>query len=212
MMKASLRWFVVAVLSLDAVAALSFLAAEAFGGRAGEARAAAPAERPATPAKDTTPAPPPKPAPAQGAAVAPAEAPVKTVAKPSDDDAAPATDPADPSAADEAGDGGWAEANPEPAKAPESVKGGTPAKVDAFTRLQRAYETMEPESAAKALNELATRDREAVVALVLGLKPRTSGAILDAVTQINPALAADLSYTIWKRSGKPESRTAKAGR
>jgi flagellar motility protein MotE (MotC chaperone) len=95
---------------------------------------------------------------------------------------------------------------------PVDGKGATSAKNDAFTRLQRAYESMEPEAAAKALSELASRDREAVVALILGLKPRTSGAILDAVTQIDPALAADLSYAIWKRSGKGASPTARSGR
>lgn len=71
-----------------------------------------------------------------------------------------------------------------------------------FLRLQRAYENMEPESAARALIELAGRDREAVVELLLGWKPRTSGAILDAVTQVKPGLAADLSYEIWTRRGK----------
>jgi flagellar motility protein MotE (MotC chaperone) len=71
----------------------------------------------------------------------------------------------------------------------------------AFLSLQRAYENMEPESAARALAELAARDKEAVVQLLLGWKPRTSGAILDALTQANPALAADLSYEIWKLDG-----------
>jgi flagellar motility protein MotE (MotC chaperone) len=71
-----------------------------------------------------------------------------------------------------------------------------------FMRLQRAYENMEPESAALALTELADRDQEAVVELLLGWKPRTSGSILDAITQINSSLAADLSYEIWKRRGK----------
>lgn len=71
----------------------------------------------------------------------------------------------------------------------------------AFQSLQRAYENMEPESAARALAELAVRDKDAVVQLLLGWKPRTSGAILDALTQANPAMAADLSYEIWKLDG-----------
>jgi flagellar motility protein MotE (MotC chaperone) len=68
----------------------------------------------------------------------------------------------------------------------------------AFQSLQRAYENMEPDSAARALAGLAARDKAAVVQLLLGWKPRTSGAILDALTQIDAALAADLSYEIWK--------------
>jgi flagellar motility protein MotE (MotC chaperone) len=86
-----------------------------------------------------------------------------------------------------------------PAPAPVTIAKGSPAKSEAFTRLLRAYENMEPESAAKALAGLAVRDKEAVVQLLLGWKPRTSGAILDALTQINASLAADLSYEVWKR-------------
>jgi len=80
--------------------------------------------------------------------------------------------------------------------------------LEAFQRLARAYENMEAESAASALSELAARDREAVVQLLLGWRPRTSGAILDALTQTNPSLAADLSYEIWKKSGKAEAAAA----
>jgi flagellar motility protein MotE (MotC chaperone) len=83
---------------------------------------------------------------------------------------------------------------------------------EAFQRLQQAYENMEAESAARALSELAGRDREAVVELLLGWRPRTSGAILDALTQVNPSLAADLSYEIWKRSGKADTAAAGNGR
>jgi flagellar motility protein MotE (MotC chaperone) len=82
----------------------------------------------------------------------------------------------------------------------------------AFASLQQAYENMEPDSAAQALSELADRDKEAVVELLLGWRPRTSGSILDSLTQINPALAADLSYEIWKRSGKNVSSAAGSGR
>jgi flagellar motility protein MotE (MotC chaperone) len=86
-----------------------------------------------------------------------------------------------------------------------------PARSDAFKRLQRAYENMEPESAAKALAELASRDRDAVVELLLGWPPRTSGAILDALTQNDAGLAADLSYEVWKRSGNVAARAASSG-
>jgi flagellar motility protein MotE (MotC chaperone) len=84
---------------------------------------------------------------------------------------------------------------------------GTAARTaTAFQSLQRAYENMEPESAARALAELAARDKQVVVELLLGWKPRTSGAILDALTQTDAALSADLSYEIWKlgREGEPK--------
>jgi flagellar motility protein MotE (MotC chaperone) len=98
------------------------------------------------------------------------------------------------------------------AAAPETQPAVVEEPGEPFKRLQRAYENMEPESAAKALEELAARDRDAVVELLLGWPPRTSGAILDALTQTNAALAADLSYEVWKRSGKGVPRAASSGR
>ncbi len=95
-------------------------------------------------------------------------------------------------------------AEPEPAPAAAGKKAGAKGQKpqpDAFTRLQRAYENMEPDSAAKALAELADRDKKAVVKMLVGWKPRTSGAILDALTQLKPALSADLSYEIWRKGG-----------
>ncbi len=91
----------------------------------------------------------------------------------------------------------------EPATEPQAVEDppGGAAASDSFKRLQKAYENMEPESAATAIAALAGRDSEVVVELLLGWPPRTSGAILDALTQTDPAIAADLSYEIWKRSG-----------
>lgn len=82
---------------------------------------------------------------------------------------------------------------------------GSDAAQQAFSRLSKAYENMEPESAALAMQELATIDGEAVVQLLSGWPPRTSGGILDALTQIDPGLSAKLSYEIWKRAGKDES-------
>ncbi len=82
----------------------------------------------------------------------------------------------------------------------------------AFDRLRRAYENMEPDTAAQALSALARRDREAVIALLAAWNPRVSGAILDALTRADAALAAELSYEVWKRSGKPVPELAKAGR
>jgi flagellar motility protein MotE (MotC chaperone) len=101
----------------------------------------------------------------------------------------------------------------EAAPAAEAPK--EPAEPDnsfAFEKLQKAYENMEAESAALALAELAFIDQEAVVELLLGWKPRTSGAILDALTQSDPALAASLSYEIWKRGGKKGEQAASDGR
>jgi flagellar motility protein MotE (MotC chaperone) len=105
-----------------------------------------------------------------------------------------------------------AEASAQPAVVPAPPTRQGLSGNDAFLRLQRAYENMEPESAAKALAELASRDRDAVVELLIGWKPRTSGAILDALTQTNPGLAADLSYEIWKRGGDLAAGTARNGR
>jgi len=82
----------------------------------------------------------------------------------------------------------------------------------AFGRLSKAYENMEPDSAALALAELASIDTEAVVQLLVGWPPRTSGAILDSLTQIKPELAARLSYKIWKRSGNSVPQAADSDR
>ena len=73
---------------------------------------------------------------------------------------------------------------------------------EAFDRLSKAYAAMEPDGAAQALAALARRDQRAVVQLLIDWQPRTSGAILDALTQRDAALAAELSYEIWKLSGK----------
>ena len=63
-----------------------------------------------------------------------------------------------------------------------------------------------------ALAELAYLDQDAVVQLLMGWRPRTSGAILDALTQADPGLAASLSYEIWKRGGKKGATAASGGR
>ncbi len=86
------------------------------------------------------------------------------------------------------------------------------APADPFTQLQRAYENMEPDSAAKALIQLADLDKQAVVKMIVGWKPRTSGAILDALTQIKPGLAADLSYEIWRQGGNAGAEAADSDR
>lgn len=80
-----------------------------------------------------------------------------------------------------------------------SAKKGAKEPAPPFTKLTRAYENMEPDAAARALVALAKKDREAVVDLMLGWKPRTSGAVLDAMTQREPEFAAEISYEIWKR-------------
>ena len=57
----------------------------------------------------------------------------------------------------------------------------------------------EPAASEPGLAELAALDQQAVVQLLLGWQPRTSGAILDALTQTHAELAAKLSYEIWKQ-------------
>ncbi|HNX20130.1 MAG TPA: hypothetical protein PKG80_07635, partial [Acidobacteriota bacterium] len=50
-----------------------------------------------------------------------------------------------------------------------------------------------PENAARALAELYNRDRDTAIDLMLALPARRSGAILDALAQTKPGLAADIS-------------------
>jgi hypothetical protein len=177
-MRPWMRWTVTAVLAIDALCALAFLSSEIFKSEAGAPPKVAAPQLQVEPAAKAPEAKPVVPMPTEPAAATPA------VAAPADfaagsADTIPGAGPDDPTT-------------------PREQKNVT--KSDAFLRLLRAYENMEPESAAKALAELATRDRRAVVELVLGSKPRTSGAILDALTQTHPGLAADLSYEIWRRA------------
>ena len=69
----------------------------------------------------------------------------------------------------------------------------------AFDRLLRAYEGMDPENAAAALAKLYTRERQVVVEVLLGMKPRQAAAVLDAIAATAPSVAAELSLEIWKR-------------
>lgn len=188
-MRGWLRWFLVVVLVVDA-AALALLAAGVF-----EAHAEAPGPpRAEPPAAVQAPA-------VQGARKDPG------IASPA------ATTPGEPEPAPGAGEEALASIADVPAiEDPEPAPQGGARKADAFKRLMRAYENMEPESAAKALAALAERDPEVVVELLMGFKPRTSGAILDALTQRNASLAADLSYEIWRRSGEESSEAAESGR
>jgi hypothetical protein len=177
-----LRWSVTAVLALDAAAALAFLSSEINQTQASPAPvAAAPVS--------------PTPVPLAAGPGAAAGAPAPDAAEPA---AGPPEAPRTPAFADT---GTIPGAGPDEPEAPApAARGAGVAQADAFRRLLRAYENMEPESAARALAELAQRDRRAVVELVLGSKPRTSGAILDALTRTHPGLAADLSYEIWRRA------------
>lgn len=79
-------------------------------------------------------------------------------------------------------------------------------KAPSFDRLLKAYEGMEPVNAAKAMAEIYDKDREVVVDLLLGLKPRQAAGILDSLAATSPKQTADLSLEIWKRDprrGKP---------
>lgn len=86
----------------------------------------------------------------------------------------------------------------EPEPDPAEIARNSPA----FKSLQKAYANMEADSAAKSMAELAGRDKQVVVELLLGLNARSSGAILDALTQSDPAMSADLAYAIWKRGSE----------
>jgi hypothetical protein len=217
-MRSAVRWFVVLVLAADAVVALLVLGSALLGTSAATAVAPPSAKaEPASPAAPASAATTPAPLPVQPRAEAkvPEPPPVKErIAAASTPGPVMPDSPVLRAAGDETdaaipGTVG-ADAAPPIASEPKAAKGA--AKNQAFVRLQRAYESMEPESAAKALVALAARDKEVVIDLLMGWKPRTSGAILDAVTQNNAGLAADLSYEIWRRSGNPAEPAARSGR
>ena len=81
------------------------------------------------------------------------------------------------------------------------VAGGATASAPhaAFDRLLRAYEGMDPENAAAALAKLYNRERQVVIEVLLGMKPRQAAAVLDAIAATAPSVAAELSLEIWKR-------------
>ena len=60
-------------------------------------------------------------------------------------------------------------------------------------RLIKAYSGMEPDNAARALQELYAKDRDIALDLFAGLSARKAAAILDALAALKPALAADIS-------------------
>jgi len=95
-----------------------------------------------------------------------------------------------------------AEASTAPTAAPPAAPPEGPhAMSAAFEALRKAYENMEADSAARALAELSRRDKQVVIQLLIRWNPRTAGAILDSLAQSDPALAADLSYEVWKSGG-----------
>jgi len=69
-----------------------------------------------------------------------------------------------------------------------------------FASLVKAYGQMDPENAAGALEELYKQRQDVVIDLVLSLKPRQAGAILDALAARNAKIAASLSKQIWERT------------
>jgi flagellar motility protein MotE (MotC chaperone) len=79
------------------------------------------------------------------------------------------------------------------------------AAAPSFEKLLKAYEGMDPINAASSLHELVGKDRQTVIDLLLGLKPRQSAAVLDALAAEHPREAADLSYEIWKK--QPANKT-----
>ena len=80
------------------------------------------------------------------------------------------------------------------ARAGQQGSGGAQSQPgDSFKRLVKAFAGMEPENAARALVELYNRDRDTAIDLMLALPARRAGAILDALAQTKPGLAADIS-------------------
>lgn len=69
-----------------------------------------------------------------------------------------------------------------------------------FASLVKAYGQMDPDNAAGALEELYQQRQDVVIDLVLSLKPRQAGAILDALAARNAKIAASLSQQIWERT------------
>lgn len=82
------------------------------------------------------------------------------------------------------------------------------AAAPSFEKLLKAYEGMDPANAASSLHELYSKDRQTVMDLLLGMKPRQSAAALDALAASYPREAADLSYEIWKRQPQNKERAA----
>lgn len=85
-----------------------------------------------------------------------------------------------------------------PSPTAPAAAGGKP-EPTVFTKLLKAYEGMDPANAASALAELAGRDRKVVVDILLGMKARQAAALLDSLAATSPAIAADLSYEVWRR-------------
>lgn len=79
------------------------------------------------------------------------------------------------------------------------ARGGAPAPTSGFERLVRAYEAMDPDNAAAALASLYGKERQAVVEILLGMKPRQAAAVLDALAARAPSVAAELSLAAWQR-------------
>lgn len=77
------------------------------------------------------------------------------------------------------------------------------AAAPSFDKLLKAYEGMDPANASAALHELYPKDRQTVIDLLLGMKPRQSAAALDALAASYPREAADLSYEIWSKQPRP---------
>lgn len=81
----------------------------------------------------------------------------------------------------------------------QQARGGAPEPPSGFERLVRAYEAMDPDNAAAALASLYGKERQAVIEILLGMKPRQAAAVLDALAARAPSVAAELSLAAWKR-------------
>ncbi len=58
---------------------------------------------------------------------------------------------------------------------------------------------MDPDNAAAALASLYGKERQAVIEILLGMKPRQAAAVLDALAARAPSVAAELSLAAWQR-------------
>ena len=63
----------------------------------------------------------------------------------------------------------------------------------AFHRIVVAYESMEPQNASAAIVKLAAKDLGSAVRTLMGMNPRKTGAILDAMSVKSPETAAMLT-------------------
>ncbi len=91
-------------------------------------------------------------------------------------------------------------------------RSGSPEETANLKKMVGVLDSMPPESTAKILEDLVKKGRtEAVVAILNGMKPRVSAKVLTAVSESQPALAADLVERLkrLKKDAEPPVAPAK---